>query len=93
MNTISRVYQLRSFYFLGFITTFFVLLSPAQAQTPSPSTLVFLPFISKIDKTEPPGNTVPTISDITTNLTDYPNNQVPTYEKVELTFQDPEGFN
>jgi len=35
----------------------------------------------------PPPNVTPTISNLTTNLADYPNGQVPRYEKLEVTFE------
>jgi hypothetical protein len=56
-------------------------ISPAQAREQVPSTVVYEPVAAS------PSRAGPLITQITTNAADYPNGQVPKYEKFEVTFQ------
>jgi hypothetical protein len=56
-------------------------ISPAQAREQVPST------DTREQVSGSPSRTGPLISQITTNAADYPNGQVPEYEKFEITFQ------
>ena len=96
MQYSAHIAKLAAIYFIQtrFLYTLLFFLAllphPVVAQAPFDSGHIFLPFILKGsgvgDPNPLPPPSGPTIGPITTNQDDYPNSQIPHYDKFELTF-------